>query len=55
MSLYNIALPGSPKSSRPLQFCSRHKADAPPEGGVNLTPSKWVCLSCWASLRQRQR
>ena len=29
--------------------CSRCKHDKPPEGGIELSPTKWYCGPCWVS------
>jgi hypothetical protein len=36
--------------SQPLhkfKTCSKCEIDKPPEGGVQMTREKWVCVYCW--------
>lgn len=35
-----------------FKFCNPCKQDKPPEGGVQMTPSKWVCYSCWKKIKR---
>lgn len=30
-----------------LQLCSKCNKEKPPEGGVEMSATKWVCASCW--------
>ena len=30
-----------------LQLCSKCNQMKPPEGGVEMSATKWVCASCW--------
>ena len=30
-----------------LQMCSKCNRERPPEGGVEMSATKWVCASCW--------
>ena len=30
-----------------LQLCSKCMKEKPPEGGVEMSATKWVCASCW--------
>lgn len=35
-----------------LRPCSGCQKTVPPEGGINLSPTRWICVACW---QQRQR
>lgn len=53
-------LPGSPLSHKyPLKRCSRCDEDRVPEGGIDMSPTKWVCAACWvrrsASSQQKKK
>jgi hypothetical protein len=30
-----------------LQLCSKCNKEKPPEGGVEMSATKWICASCW--------
>ena len=30
-----------------LQMCSKCMKEKPPEGGVEMSATKWICASCW--------
>lgn len=50
-----ITLPGSRVSDQPLKQCAQHKGPAIQENGVSLSPTKWVCASCWFRISVRGR
>lgn len=44
-----IRLNGS--SNRPvhqLKLCSKCNSQRVPEGGIELSPTRWVCAVCWS-------
>lgn len=51
----SIRMVNSNRGSQPLKHCDQHKALVPPEGGIQLTPSKWMCASCWVKFNARRR
>lgn len=49
-------LDGSPKSDRPLKQCSTPGCGPKdPSGGIELSPTKWVCASCWRARKAKSR
>ena len=30
-----------------LQMCGKCLRDKPPEGGVEMSATRWICASCW--------
>ena len=30
-----------------MQMCSRCLREKPPEGGVEMSATRWICASCW--------
>ena len=30
-----------------LQMCSKCMKEKPPEGGVEMSATRWICASCW--------
>lgn len=56
MSRVDITLPGSSRPDLPLRACQGKKcagAERIPEGGVDLSPTKWVCGACWNVVARR--
>lgn len=51
-----LGLAGSLKSELPLRQC-QGSCNAPrlPEGGLHVSPTKWVCSGCSARLLRRLR
>jgi hypothetical protein len=48
----DIYLPGTPRNANPFKLCDGQCQSAkPPEGGVQISPTKWVCASCWPKFR----
>ena len=39
---------GSRQPIHPLKLCNKCEEKRPPEGGIQLSPSKWYCAACWA-------
>jgi hypothetical protein len=46
MPVHDISLPGSTKSDTPTQACSSCEKDKPPEGGIQMSATRWHCASC---------
>lgn len=48
MRTNEITLPGSARSTAPLRPCQGRCAGAErtPDGGLQLTPTRWVCVTC---------
>ncbi len=55
MSDSPVLLPGSTKNSSPLKECSKCGNKREPAGGIQLSPSKWRCASCWRSYVFRKK
>lgn len=30
-----------------LQMCNKCNREKPPEGGVEMSATRWICASCW--------
>jgi formylmethanofuran dehydrogenase subunit E len=44
-----IQLNGSSKSPvHKLKHCAKCESERVPEGGIYLSPTRWVCAVCWA-------
>lgn len=45
----SIQLNGSSRSPvHRYKFCSQCETERVPEGGIDLSPTRWVCAVCWA-------
>lgn len=52
----DIKLAGSARPAHPLRSCQSKAcggAERVPEGGCQVTGSKWICAGCW-SIRARR-
>ena len=38
---------GSKQPIHQLKLCNKCEEMKPPEGGIQMTPSKWYCAPCW--------
>lgn len=54
MSVVGITLPGSSKNSQPFKLCSKCGQHREPTGGVQMSPNKWRCASCWRGFQFRK-
>lgn len=56
MTRSDITLPGSPQHAAAMKACQSktcNGAERPPEGGVDLNATKWICAGCWAVKKRR--
>ena len=37
-----------------ILFCHQCQRDRLPQGGVQMTPAKWLCQSCWIARSQNK-
>lgn len=44
---HQLKLAGSPPSSQKYKTCARCEKQQPPEGGVELSLTRWICVVCW--------
>jgi hypothetical protein len=54
MTPHDIVLPGSTKSSEPFKECSKCGVRKDPKGGIEMTPGKWRCATCWRGFALRK-
>lgn len=38
---------GSRQPVHQHKMCSKCESMRPPEGGINMSPTKWICAVCW--------
>lgn len=41
--------------AQPLLLCNGCNYETPPEGGIQLTASKWICSKCWVERARHKR
>jgi len=44
---HQISLPNSLKNSSNYKLCHFCEEKKPPEGGIELSPRRWLCAVCW--------
>ena len=51
---HQLKLPGSAKTAKNYKTCSVCEKEQPPEGGVEMSPTRWVCVVCWTRSTQKK-
>lgn len=44
-----INMPQTPRHGHQFKLCSKCNQDKPPEGGIEMSPTRWLCASCWTN------
>jgi hypothetical protein len=49
MSFVNqqIQLNGATRPVHQLKLCAKCEEKKPPEGGIHMSQTRWMCASCW--------
>jgi hypothetical protein len=49
MSFVNqqIQLKGATRPVHQLKLCAKCEEKKPPEGGIHMSQTRWMCASCW--------
>jgi hypothetical protein len=45
-----LAFPGAPIAVRNVhrfKLCAKCNESKPPEGGIEVSPTRWMCVACW--------
>ena len=52
----DLSLPNSsaPQPAHKFRVCAKCEKTRPPEGGLELSPEKWICARCWAARAARR-
>ena len=45
---------GSKQPTHKFKLCGRCEESKPPEGGIQMNPTKWYCAACWAHRATRR-
>jgi hypothetical protein len=51
---HQIALKGSAKNENAYKLCNFCEERKPPEGGIQLSPRRWLCAVCWVDKTRKQ-
>ena len=49
-----LDLGGQPANMQKFKQCDKCDESKPPEGGIQMSPSKWYCARCWANRATRR-
>ncbi len=52
---HQLKLAGSTKTGDRYKTCARCEKEQPPEGGVELSPTRWICVVCWNKKKASQK
>ena len=50
-----LQLPGSGLHAQKFKLCTKCNESKPPEGGIDLSQSKWYCAGCWIKRKMNER
>lgn len=51
--LLNTGTP--PQPAHRFKLCVKCNKDKPPEGGINMSPTRWICAACWVAKATRRK
>jgi hypothetical protein len=43
------------RSSGAFKLCGKCNKDKPPEGGIEMSPTRWICAVCWTTRATRRK
>lgn len=52
---HQIGLPNTGTKSYTYKMCAKCDARKPAEGGIEMSPARWICASCWTKRVVGQR
>lgn len=50
-----VALPGSLKNDQRFKHCTKCAKPRDPAGGIEMSPGKWRCVSCWRGFQAKRK
>lgn len=50
-----VALPGSLKNDQRFKLCTKCGKDKDPAGGIEMSPGKWRCVTCWRGFQAKRK
>lgn len=51
----SIMLPKSHVNLHPLRKCDKCNEQRAPEGGIQMSPTRWYCADCWGRIASLRR
>ena len=42
-----INMANTPRNMHKFRLCNKCNQDRPPEGGIEMNPTRWICAACW--------
>ena len=44
-----------PQPVHRFKLCSKCEREKPPEGGIEMSPTRWICAACWTRKATRRK
>lgn len=43
------------RNAQRLKLCAQCEEKKPPEGGIDMKPTRWICAACWTRKATRRK
>ncbi len=43
------------RNAQRLKLCAQCEEKKPPEGGIDIKPTRWICAACWTRKATRRK
>lgn len=43
------------RNAQVFKLCSKCEKEKPPEGGIDMNPTRWICAACWVTRVTRRK
>lgn len=43
------------RNAQRLKLCTQCEEKKPPEGGIQMNPTRWICAACWVAKATRRK
>jgi hypothetical protein len=43
------------RNAHRFKLCSKCNESKPPEGGIDMSPTRWMCAACWTIKATRRK
>jgi hypothetical protein len=50
-----LTLNSPPPPSHQFKTCAKCEQSKPPEGGIDMTPTRWICAACWVAKASKRK
>lgn len=51
---HQIEMPKSSRNMHRFKVCSKCSQEKPPEGGIEMSATRWICAACWTHRATRR-